>query len=155
MPFKKQTAYDRFWRYAEPVTESGCWLWTGYVGDDGYGVMSIYHGPMKGERYAHRVSYLMHKGDIPDYLEIDHLCRVRCCVNPDHLEAVSCKENTRRSPISVASVNGRKTHCIRGHEFTEENTMIVPEGRKCLTCRRNIVRKSQAKRRARIALSGV
>ena len=77
---------ESFWKYVLPVTESGCWLWLA-SGPDGYGRF--------GTQGAHRLSYVLAKGPIPRNLQIDHLCRVRCCVNPH--EAVTAKENNRRA----------------------------------------------------------
>lgn len=72
---------------------SGCWLWSG--ADNGVG-----YGKFRG-RYAHRISWEMHKGPIPDGMHIDHLCRVRCCVNPEHLEPVTNRENARRGNTGI------------------------------------------------------
>lgn len=70
-----------------------CWIWTGTVKKDGYGFFTMYDHPYDN---AHRISYKLFKGNIPKGLQIDHLCRFRACVNPDHLEAVTQKENIRR-----------------------------------------------------------
>lgn len=82
---------------------------------------------------AHRMAYEELVGPIADGLQIDHLCRVRCCVNPAHLEPVTQAENIRRG-VSPTAANRRKTHCKHGHEFTTENTRLVPEGRICRRC---------------------
>lgn len=97
----------------------GCWEWTGIVFVSGYG--QFWNG-IKTVR-AHRLSYELYKGKIPTGLTIDHLCRNKICVNPNHLEAVSLRENILRSN-GVAGLNIRKTHCSRGHKFTPENTWI-------------------------------
>jgi len=114
------------------VINSGCWRWTGQRNlFTGYG--------MAGREYAHRFMYTHMVGEIPAGLTIDHLCRNRACVNPSHMEVVSLVENILRSENPMAR-NARKTHCIRGHEFTADNTIAVATstkrgvGRKCRTC---------------------
>ena len=107
-----------FTQRAMPVTESGCWLWTGGIDGDGYGVFSIVnYKPVS----AHRFAYELHRGPIPEGLTIDHLCRVRCCVNPDHLEAVTRRVNTMRG-FGALAMNARKTMCSLQHPFSTENT---------------------------------
>nr|WP_240964350.1 HNH endonuclease signature motif containing protein [Streptomyces sp. C1-2] len=132
-----------FWVKANRATRTGCWEWTGKTLPNGYGQITI----AKRHIYSHRVSYEIHKGQIPDGLHIDHLCRNRACCNPAHLEAVTCRENVRRSPIALAAINAAKTHCARGHEFTEANTVIIASGRNCRTCRRWHERRVAAKKR--------
>jgi hypothetical protein len=124
---------DSFWRYVSPEPNSGCWLWTGACCGHGYGRFS----PKKGRMHiAHRFSYTNYVGPIPENLQIDHLCRVRSCVNPSHLEAVSARENTLRS-AGVTASNYRKTHCPKGHEYDFKNTYITAiGGRRCRTCQR-------------------
>lgn len=104
--------------------EDGCWRWTGILTGPGYGQFAIAHATLA---IAHRAVYELLVGPIPDGLELDHACRVRNCVNPDHLEPVSRQENLRRS---------RRTHCKYGHEFTAENTYMQPKGKQCKTCGR-------------------
>lgn len=141
----------RFWALVR-VDESGCWIWTGGTSRiSGYGHSS--HRPGKGSQYAHRNSYEFVRGPIPAGLTIDHLCRVRACVNPDHLEAVTSRENVLRSPIAPAAVNAAKTHCKHGHAFTPENTRIQTQpsgypGRACRTCGRERMRARTARLRA-------
>jgi hypothetical protein len=109
-----------------------CWPWLGKINDGGYGI--IWGGADNPrELRAHRVMYEIHRGPIPDGLDLDHLCRVRHCVNPAHLEPVTRRENLRRSPI----IDWDRTHCKRGHEFTEANTYITRSGyRNCRECHR-------------------
>lgn len=121
---------ERFWSHVEKQP-NGCWHWTAGRLDCGYG--TFYDGR---KCLAHRWSYEHFVGPIPPGLEIDHLCRVRRCVNPSHLEPVTHRENALRG-VGAATFNALKTHCIWGHEFTVENTKITTEGyRDCRTCRR-------------------
>ena len=122
---------DRFLEKVE-TTES-CWLWRGFVDPGGYGHIWYSGRPWR----AHRVAYELYVGPIPEGLQLDHLCRVRHCVNPAHLEPVTFQENIRRSPIAINRIHAAKTHCIRGHEFTPENTRLNSKGyRACRTCKR-------------------
>jgi hypothetical protein len=109
----------------------GCWLWEGAVCCNGYG--RIWHS--KRVALVHRVSYELSNGKIPQRLQIDHLCRVKNCVNPSHLEAVTHKENLRRGE-SIGTLNSRKTQCSKGHSYTESNTHHDNGRRKCKTCNR-------------------
>lgn len=107
-----------------------CWLWTGATGPTGYGV--TYNNGKN--QYVHRAVYELLVGPIPDGLQIDHLCRVRNCVNPDHLEPVTPQENTRRGDAWKWRL--RRTHCRRGHEYSAENTVMRQGGRWCRACSR-------------------
>ena len=118
-----------------PEPNSGCWLWTGSVLSSGYGRIGI-----GGKEYlAHRIVYEMLIGPIPDGLELDHKCRVRPCVNPDHLEPVTHIENVRRGEAGFARRNQylSRTHCPHGHPWTHENTIRNARGhRHCRECLR-------------------
>lgn len=110
------TLAERFDAMVSPEPNTGCWLWTGNVNAKGYGRMRTdgQHGAVP----AHRVAYELFIGPIPQGLEIDHLCRVRCCVNPDHLEAVTSRTNTLRGdgPSAIAV---RRPTCRHGHPVTD------------------------------------
>jgi hypothetical protein len=125
----------------------GCWLWTGSLSPTGYGERIR----RSGNRQApHRVVYELMVGPIPEGLVIDHLCRVRNCVNPAHLEPVTQRENTMRSPIAPAAVNAAAQQCRRGHPFDEANTYVDPNGyRGCRACRTAAARAH--KERTRVA----
>lgn len=112
------------------VDVNGCWIWQLGISGRGYGVISIDNH----SRAAHRVSYEIFVG--PTEQPLDHLCRVRHCVNPEHLEPVTNRENLLRGE-TLAAENAAKTHCIRGHRFTAENTYQRKDriGRECRACR--------------------
>jgi len=109
--------------------ENDCWVWSGAKSSAGYGNIRV----NKVWRHTHQFSFEFHKGPVPVGMEIDHLCRNRACCNPSHLEAVTRAENLRRARLHRVP----STHCARGHEMTEENTMREgPNGaRRCRICR--------------------
>lgn len=116
--------------------ETGCWNWTAGVDGKGYG---LYYVKLANGRWttrrAHRVVYELVNGPITSET-LDHLCRNPACVNPDHLEEVSNRENVLRGE-GFAACNARKTHCPRGHPYDEVNTYRKPSGgRHCRKCRR-------------------
>ena len=84
------------------------------------------------------------RGPIPEGLTLDHLCRVRACVNPAHLEPVTLRENTLRSPSAPTAINARKTECLRGHAFTPENTWVHRSRRCCRECKRSWWRRTHS-----------
>ena len=107
-----------------------CWLWIGRCNDDGYGLISVEYDMQR----AHRVSYEMAMGPIPGGFDIDHLCRVRSCVNPAHLEPVTRQTNLLRG-FTIPAYHAQKTHCPRGHPYSGCNLYIGKDGsRRCRTC---------------------
>lgn len=108
--------------------KNGCWVWQAGKTDTGYGMF------WTGKRTigAHRISYVLHKGLIPKGMCIDHLCKNRACVNPDHMEVVTRGENARRGDHAES----KKTHCAKGHPYDEKNTYWYRNHRICRTCAR-------------------
>lgn len=134
-------AANRFDRYVDRRADS-CWLWTGGLNNRGYG--RFYDGTRMV--LAHRWAYEHFVGPIPDGLQLDHLCRVRHCVNPAHLEAVTNKVNSLRG-VSPAAKNALKTNCPQGHPYDDANTWVSKNGfRQCRTCHR-IRRRAQRRSR--------
>ena len=119
---------------------NGCWLWLGGTDTSGYGQLWL-NGRQK---LAHRYFYEMAYGLIPEGMQIDHLCRVRRCVNPDHLEVVTHIENIRRGTGS-----GSRTYCPKGHPYDPSNTVFNSKGhRECRICRVEWNRRSYEKKLA-------
>jgi hypothetical protein len=119
---------ERFW--AKVNKTDTCWLWTACKKADGYGQIGVGGGKLKS---AHRLSYEMHVGPIPPGLVIDHLCRIRHCVNPAHMEAVTPQVNTARG-IGGHNMSA-KTHCPSGHAYTPDNIVRrADRKRSCRTC---------------------
>ncbi len=142
------TAFDRFFRRVTIVDNESCWVWSGEKSTSGYG---RFHAGRGDHEVAHRWLYRRLVGPIRDGLQLDHLCRVRLCVRPDHLEPVTPQENVRRSD---AGINMRmRTHCPKGHSYDAVNTRIVKArygfGRQCRECCRINGRISDAGRRLR------
>lgn len=141
---------DRFWSKVDRTAGAeGCWLWLAKVNWRGYGE---FRGGEGVSMSAHRWAVLSDGRDIPDGYHVDHLCRVKTCVNPRHLEVVTAAENIRRGV--AGRVRGeqqlRKTHCPLGHPYTEENTGYDRKGgRWCRECKREYARRRYALARGR------
>lgn len=125
------------------IDSNGCWLWNGYRNKAGYGQFTV-NGVA---RNAHRVFWELLGNEVDFTKQLDHLCRVRNCVNPKHLEQVTAKQNTLRG-LTVPALNNLKTHCANGHELTPDNVYIVKKKyqRVCVTCRRDWVREHRARK---------
>lgn len=148
------TDLDEMFARCTPIPFSGCWAWDGTLAYDGYGRLP---SGRRGVSFpAHRVAYEYAKGPIPEGLQIDHLCRVKCCINPAHLEAVTPSTNVRRGLVPetaskhMASLRARKKAelrsdslplCDRGHAFDEVNTYVDKKGFwHCRECKRTAFR---------------
>ena len=127
-----------FWsQVAYSPCPTGCWEWTGSRHPQGYGQFSKGRGHEKRPtKFAHRLAYLALIGDIPEGLELDHLCVNTPCVNPWHLEPVTRRTNLERGPYSAGKPQAAKTHCPQGHEYSEENTYRWGGMRHCRECGR-------------------
>lgn len=145
-PESEPYTLDWLMRWGMPIPHSGCWAWMGSLNKSGYGSITI----GGWTRNAHRVSYELACGPVPDGLDLDHLCRVRCCINPDHLEPVTRRENLRRGRgnRNLAAVAVAKTHCPYGHPYEGPNLYTDARGRRtCVTCQRQRVRDWRSRRK--------
>ncbi len=123
------------------LNESSCWLFTPAKDRHGYGRIRY----RNKECVAHRVSYEAFVGPIPIGFELDHLCRVRHCINPEHLEPVTGRDNVLRGD-GLAAANARKTHCPQGHPYSGDNLIIRKDGlRRCRECCREYSRRHKAR----------
>lgn len=146
-----QTTKERFEKHVGFPRDGipACWQWLGYVNPrTGYGQFQL----RKGEPVlAHRMAYELFVGAIPDGAQLDHLCRNRQCVNPKHLEPVTCQENLLRGDTRAAA-NSAKTHCPKGHPYDEVNTYQRSNGQRgCRQCMAAAAAKWQAKQPHEIA----
>lgn len=117
------------------VDANGCWLWQLRTDRDGYGTMGVYTDGVKRLMFAHRVAYAEWVGPIPKGLQLDHLCRVRACCNPAHLQPVTARGNTfAPGSEATAARNAAKTHCPQGHPYVVKDYPKGPR-RVCPPCR--------------------
>lgn len=148
------SVWDRFWSKVVE-TPSGCWEWQAARDKDGYG--RIGNG---GRTFAtHRIAYRWFKGPIPSWLQVDHGCRNRACVNPAHLELVTGQVNISRGEtgqwirerqLRLPFTRYRPTHCKRGHPLEGDNLIIRSDngGRRCKTCQNERMRDWYRRNRA-------
>lgn len=151
----KRTAKDRLLSKAQRA-DNGCLVWTGHRNRDGYGRMG-YQGAKSIS--VHRVAYIEFVGEIPEGMQVDHLCHTndndcpggvcqhRACIEPTHLELVSAGENTLRGR-SFAVANRSKKTCPQGHEYDDKNTIRYRKRRFCRTCTYQRTAAYKARKRA-------
>ena len=121
---------ERFWSKVDLDDPADCWIWDAALQTAGYGNVWI-----EGTNHtAHKVAWVWEYGPVPDGLQLDHLCRNRRCVRPDHLEPVTSRENSHRSPLTLNYINAAKTHCPKGHDYAT-NADERNGKRYCKACR--------------------
>lgn len=123
-----------FWTKVDAEDGAACWKWKGPLSRLGYAKFWSRYGGRHKSWLAHRLAYEWCVGPIPEKMTLDHLCRVRHCVNPAHLEPVTHRENVLRGE-GVAAKQARQTHCVRGHELSGDNVRYWKRKRYCRACR--------------------
>jgi hypothetical protein len=137
---------ERFWAKVEKLPDApGCWVWTGALNEQGYAVFNVTH---LDQRRAHRLTFEDLRGPIPTDKQPDHLCRLRCCINPWHTEPVTSRVNTLRGEGPSAR-NARKVACPQGHPYSG-----IKAGNK-RTCRVCINEQDRARYRRQRAVPGL
>lgn len=135
--------HERF--MSKTAKQGDCWLWQAPLDKDGYGVFYLRRRP----RRAHRVGWYMLRGEIPAGMVINHVCGNRHCVNPQHLEMVTVRENALKDSRSLGALNARKMHCPEGHNYDR----VYSGQRYCSTCEATKARRLRAKWRAEDTLA--
>jgi hypothetical protein len=122
---------ERFAARIRIESEGGCHFWTGPLDRDGYGAFYL----RRKNRRAHRVAWYEVHGEIPEGMVVNHICKTRNCVNVQHLQIVTPRENTLHDSVTVSAINARKTHCPRGHEYDRiYSTRRGGKSRYCSIC---------------------
>lgn len=143
---KVRNAEQRFWPRVNKTDT--CWLWTGSLVGEGYGRITDDNGR---SAFVHRFAYELLVGPVPGGKQLDHLCRVRACVNPTHLEPVTRRENILRG-VSPQAENARKTYCDNGHALEGYNVYRSAMGRSCRVCRNAAARRYRDGHREQVTM---
>ena len=123
---------------------SGCWIWEGTRERKGYGRLG--RGHSSGQLLAHRASYELFVGPIPDGMMVLHRCDIPSCVNPEHLFIGTAADNARDEVAKGRNPNTKKTHCLRGHAYDQENTYVNPRRQRiCRSCQRETMRSRRSR----------
>ena len=142
----------RFWHYVKKL--DGCWIWCGTIDQNGYGKLTWRTKGVQSVCSAHRVSWLVNKGEIPDRMFVCHHCDNKRCVRPSHLFLGTAKDNTHDAIVKGRMAFQRITHCFKGHEYVAENTYWHNNRgklrRKCKACKREWDRLGYLKRKGEI-----
>lgn len=151
--YPRPSVEDRFWSYVEPQA-NGCSIWTGAKLGGGYGQFCLNINGKRRTIVAHRYAYILAKGPVPDGKCLDHLCRNRACVEVEHLEPVTMRENVLRG-IGITARYAKATHCVRGHPFSGDNLRRYKSNgsRSCLTCGRERMRECRKRKKERLGES--
>ena len=130
---------------------ASCWGWRGQIDRHGYARSHLRNadGGVDTMALVHRITYQVLVGPIPGGLTLDHLCRIRYCVNPRHLDPCSMGENSARSPFVASSINRTKTECPRGHSYDAVRSSKGGTQRSCRTCERDATRRCRLRRLAK------
>jgi HNH endonuclease len=142
--YRKDAQIKRMLARTQVDEKTGCWLWQGPVSPEGYPrtALNLERGVYK-HMNAHTALWWLVESPIPSPLQLDHLCRIKRCINPAHMEVVTGRVNTLRSN-AITAINARKTHCKRGHPLSGDNLYLQGETRQCRTCKLDRQRQDRA-----------
>lgn len=145
---RKRNTVERLLKLYVHKTET-CWEWTGAIAMNGYSKTKLNFKYTSG----HRAFFEHYKGPISPGLQIDHLCKNKRCVNPEHLEMVTPRENSARSPGTISTINRHKLECNSGHLLSGDNLYMTPDGRRqCRSCKTAAAHKYNKKKEVSLAI---